>query len=124
MADVAGYLLIGGVSVAVDLGLLLLLAEVLDVPLPLATASAFLASVGVNFGLNRLLAGGTGAGLLRRQLVRYALLLAANLVLTVAVVSGADAAGIPYVAAKVAVVLASTCWNYLLYRAWVFAPPR
>lgn len=105
---------------AVDVGLLVLLAEVVGLPLPVATATAFLASVGVNFGLNRLLAGGTG--LLGRQVQRYALLLAANLVLTVLVVSGAEALGLPYVLAKGAVVAASTLWNYLLYRRWVFAP--
>ena len=100
----------------------MLLAGVLDVPVPLATATAFLASVAVNFALNRLLAGGTG--MLRRQVVRYGLLLLGNLLLTVAVVSAADAAGIPYLLAKAVVVAGSTCWNFLLYRSWVFAPAR
>lgn len=98
----------------------MLLVEVLDVPLAPATAAAFLSSVAVNFGLNRLLAG--GGGLLGGQVVRYAVLLLANLLLTVAVVTGAEAVGVPYVLAKAAVVLASTLWNYVLYRAWVFAP--
>ncbi|MCY7364379.1 MAG: GtrA family protein [Frankiaceae bacterium] len=110
----------GGLSVAVDLGLLVLLVEVLDVPLAPATAVAFLTSVAVNFGLNRLLAG--GSGLLGGQALRYGLLLVANLLLTVAVVTGAEGVGVPYVLAKGAVVLASTLWNYVLYRAWVFAP--
>jgi putative flippase GtrA len=96
-----------------------LLVEVLDVPLAAATATAFLTSVVVNFGLNRVLAG--GAGLLGPQVLRYALLLGANLLLTVAVVSGAAAVGVPYVLAKGAFVLASTAWNYVLYRRWVFA---
>lgn len=98
----------------------MLLVEVLDVALAPATATAFLTSVAVNFGLNRLLAG--GGGLLGRQVLRYALLLLANLLLTVAVVTGGEGIGVPYVLAKGAVVLASTLWNYLLYRAWVFAP--
>ncbi len=97
----------------------MLLVEVVDVPLAPATATAFLTSVGVNFGLNRLLAGGTG--LLGPQAVRYALLLGANLLLTVVVVSGAGAVGVPYALAKGAFVLASTAWNYVLYRRWVFA---
>lgn len=97
----------------------MLLVEGLDVPLAPATATAFLLSVGVNFGLNRLLTGGTG--LLGRQVLRYALLLLANLLLTVAVVTGAGGLGVPYVLAKGAVVLASTLWNYVLYRRWVFA---
>ncbi len=104
----------------VDLGLLVLLVEVLGVPLAPATAAAFLTSVAVNFGLNRVLAG-TG-GLLGRQAMRYGLLLLANLLLTVVVVTGAERAGVPYVVAKGAVVLASTLWNYVLYRRWVFAP--
>lgn len=98
----------------------MLLVEVLDAPLAPSTAAAFLSSVAVNFGLNRLLAGGTG--LLGRQVVRYGLLLLANLLLTVAVVTGAEAVGVPYALAKGAVVLASTLWNYVLYRRWVFAP--
>lgn len=101
----------------------MLLADVLGVPVPAATATAFSTSVAVNFALNRLLAAG-GPGLLRRQVLRYGVLLLANLVLTVVVVSAADAAGIPYLAAKSAVVAASTGWNYLLYRVWVFAPVR
>lgn len=103
---------------AVDLGLLVLLVEVLDVPLAPATATAFLTSVAVNFGLNRVLAG--SAGLLGPQVLRYGLLLLANLLLTVAVVTGAEAVGVPYVLAKGGVVLASTLWNYVLYRRWVF----
>lgn len=98
----------------------MLLVEALDVPLAAATAAAFLTSVAVNFGLNRALAGG-GGGLLGRQALRYGLLLAANLLLTVLVVTGAERAGIPYVLAKGVVVLASTLWNYVLYRRWVFA---
>ena len=105
---------------AVDLGLLVLLVEGIDLPLAPATAAAFLTSVAVNFGLNRALTG--GGGLLGRQVVRYGMLLLANLLLTVVVVTGAERAGVPYVVAKGAVVLASTLWNYVLYRRWVFAP--
>jgi putative flippase GtrA len=28
---------------------------------------------------------------------------------------------VPYVIGKLAVVAASTCWNFVLYRRWVFA---
>lgn len=119
LADVAAYLVIGVLSVAVDVGLLVLLAELVRLPLALATAVAFLASVALNFALNRVLAG--SGGLLGGQAVRYGLLLTANLALTVVVVVSAEAAGVSYVLAKTLVVVASTMWNYVLYRRWVFA---
>ena len=37
------------------------------------------------------------------------------------VLAAAAAVGVPYVLAKGAFVLASTAWNYVLYRRWVFA---
>ena len=123
-ADVAGYLAVGGLSVVLDVGLLLLLVEVVGVRVPVATTVAFLVCVAVNFGLNRLLAGGTGTTLLGRQVLRYLLLLGANLVVTVLVVSSSQALGLPYLAGKLAVVAASTAWNYVLYRRWVFTPER
>lgn len=119
LADVVAYLVIGVLSVSADVGLLVLLVEIAQLPLPVATALAFLMSVGLNFGLNRLLAG--GSDLLGRQAARYILLLTANLAITVVVVVTAEAAGVPYVLAKSVVVLASTGWNYVLYRRWVFA---
>jgi putative flippase GtrA len=114
------YLLVGGLSVAVDLLLLVLLVEAVGVPPAPAAAASFAASVLVNFGLNRALNPGGAA--LHRQAGRYLLLLVANLLLTVAAVSLGERAGVPYVVAKTTVLAASTVWNYVLYRRWVFAP--
>jgi putative flippase GtrA len=61
---------------------------------------------------------------LTRHAFRYGLLVVANLAVTVAVVTGADHIGVPYVVGKLAVVAASTCWNFVLYRRWVFAQPE
>ena len=122
VGDVVAYLAIGGLAVGADVGLLVVLDELVGAPLAVATTAAFLTSVAVNFGLNRVLAGGS-SGLLGRQVVRYGLLLGANLVLTVVVVVGAERLGVPYVVAKTLVVAASTLWNYVLYRRWVFATP-
>lgn len=121
LADVGAYLLIGGLSVATDLLLLVVLVELVGVPVGPAAAASFATSVVVNFALNRLLAGGAAQGLLGRAVLRYGVLLAANLTLTVVVVTAAEGAGVPYLPVKVAVVVASTAWNYVLYRRWVFA---
>ncbi len=107
---------------AVDVALLVVLVEGLAVPVSLATAVAFGTSVVVNFGLNRLLVHGGGSTDLAGHVRRYLLLLGANGVLTVIVVSAAEQAGLPYLPVKLGVVAASTCWNFVLYRRWVFAP--
>jgi putative flippase GtrA len=115
------YLAIGGVSIVIDVGLLYLLHTVLGVQLGIATAIAFLSSLVFNFASNRLtMAGGQGEQLVRHA-YRYALLVVANLGITVVVVTGAEHLGVPYVIGKLAVVAASTCWNFVLYRRWVFA---
>lgn len=123
-ADLLRYLVIGGMSVGVDLGLLVLLVDGLGAPLGVSTVLAFSTSVAVNFSLNRLAVAGRGAGRLGRHAARYLVLLAANLLLTLLVVLLADRAGIPYLAAKVAVVVASVGWNFVLFRRWVFADGR
>ena len=113
---------VGGLSVLVDLVLLVVLRDGLDVPIAVATAVAFGASVVVNFALNRLVHHGSGAGGLAGHLWRYVVLLLANGAITVVVVSAAEGGGLPYLAAKVAVVVVTTGWNFVLYRRWVFAP--
>ena len=115
------YLGIGGVSVGVDVGTLVVLHSLLHLPLTVSTATAFLLSVVVNFVANRYVMSGGGGEDLTRHAFRYLTLLSANLVLTVLVVSGGAHLGIPYVVAKLAIVAASTAWNFVLYRRWVFA---
>ena len=56
--------------------------------------------------------------------LRYGSLVAANYVITLAVVTTAGHVGDRYLVAKVVVVAGSTLWNFLLYRHWVFTPPR
>ena len=105
---------IGGVSLLVDLGLLALLHTVM--PLAVATLLAFGASVVVNFTLNRALHD-TGPRS-SRQVLRYGALLGTNAAVTVAIVSAGHRW---YLGAKLLAVAVTTCWNYPLYRRWVFA---
>lgn len=114
------YLSIGLLSVAVDVGLLVLLREVGQVPLALATAVAFGVSVLVNFTLNRLTFATATSAAVGVHALRYGSLVAANWAVTVLVVTLAPTVGVPYLVAKLAVVAAMTVWNFLLYRSWVF----
>jgi putative flippase GtrA len=117
------YLVIGVASIGIDVGLLFVLHSLVGVPLGVATTAAFLTSLVFNFACNRsTMAAGQPARLMQHA-VRYSLLVVANLLITVAVVTGAAHIGVPYVLAKLAVVAASSCWNFVLYRRWVFAGP-
>ena len=119
-----GYLVVGGLTVVVDVGLLALLREVYGVPLGVATTVAFCTAVLVNFLLNRTAMSSRGSRGLTQHALRYGSLVAANYVITLAVVTTAGHESAWYLVAKVAVVAASTSWNFLLYRYWVFTPPR
>jgi putative flippase GtrA len=121
-ADFTRYVVIGVCTVALDVGLLVFTHQVLGFPLAVATTVAYAASWLFNFSLNRYWIVGTEARGVTRHAARFTALVAANYAITVAVVTSADSWGVPYVVAKVAVVIASTSWNYLLYRHWVFAP--
>lgn len=116
------YLAAGVLSAALDVGLLVVLREGAGLPVPVATAIAFLTALVVNFTLNRrtFAAELTVGGAAVRHARRYGTAVAGNLLLTVAVVSAADAAGIPYVVAKMAVLGGGVVWNFFLYRHWVF----
>ena len=118
------YLVVGGLTVVVDIGLLALLHESHGVPLGLATTVAFCTAVVVNFLLNRTAMSSWGSRGLTQHALRYGSLVVANYVITLAVVTTAGHVGDRYLVAKVAVVAGSTTWNFLLYRHWVFTPPR
>lgn len=118
------YLVVGGVTVVVDIGLLALLHEVYGVPLGVATTVAYCTAVLVNFLLNRTAMSARGSRGLTQHALRYGSLVVANYVITLVVVTTADHESAWYLVAKTAVVAASTSWNFLLYRHWVFSPPR
>ena len=119
------YLVVGGLTIVVDIGLLALLHESYGVPLGLATTVAFCTAVVVNFLLNRTAMSSSGSRGLTQHALRYGSLVVANYVITLVVVTTVGHVSARwYLVAKVAVVAASTSWNFLLYRHWVFTPPR
>jgi putative flippase GtrA len=113
------FLIVGGLSVAIDAGSLFVLHGVLGVWLPLATAVAYMISIGVNFGLNRLWTFEAG-GAARWHLLRYVLLVAANLTLTVVLVQLLTWLGLPYLVSKLCTTAVLAVSNYFISREWVF----
>jgi putative flippase GtrA len=118
------YVVVGGLSVVVDVGLLVLLHESFAVPIGIATTVAFSISLVLNFLLNRTAMSSWGTRGLTQHALRYASLVVANYVITLVVVTTVAHVSTRYVVAKLAVVAGSTSWNFLLYRHWVFKPPR
>jgi putative flippase GtrA len=114
------YLVVGGLSFVVDAGLLWLCTSALGWPVWLGASVGFWAGVLVNFSLNRLVMNRDKSKLLT-QTSRYGVLLLVNYLATLGVLHLRTSWGVPIVVAKTAVVTASTCWNYVLYRLWVFA---
>lgn len=96
-----------------------MLHGVLGIRLPLATALSFLSSLAWNYGLNHVWTFGA-EGQVPRRLGRYLVVVAGNLVVTVALVSGLSALGLHYIAAKLVAIAVVATVNYVLYREWVF----
>lgn len=113
------FLLVGGASVVVDAGLLYVLHDRAGLRLEPATALAFLAGFVVNFALNRQWAFAS-TGHLRRQMVAYLALVAANLLVTVVLVRALTALGVMYLVAKVLTTAVLSTVNYFVSRKWIF----
>jgi len=113
------YVVVGAASVAVDAGTLYLLHGRAGLWLPVATALAFVAAFGVNFGLNRAWSF-DGVRPLGRQLSRYFALVALNLPATVLAVQALTWLGLPYLVAKLVTAAVLAVVNYLVSRRWVF----
>lgn len=112
------YLVVGGTSFLVDIGMLALLHEVILAPLWLATAVAFLVSFVFNYTLQRTIAF-RGGGSHTRSLLRYGALLAFNTLATVAVVTAFDVL-VGWGVGKIVATTLTTIWTYFVYRYWVF----
>jgi putative flippase GtrA len=115
------FLLVGMASAGTDVALLAALHGLAGMPLLAATTLAFWASLAVNFALNRGWVFPGGSGSVRGQAARYLFLVGVNYLATLALVGGLAAAGVPYMLAKVVALVSIACWNFVLYRRWIFA---
>lgn len=113
------FLLIGGLSYVVDLGVLLVVRDRLDAPLAAATTAGYATGFVVNFGLNRVWAfrSSSPAG---PQVGRYVLLVLANYLLTLAIVLGLTRLGAAVAVAKTVSTVVLAAVNFAAYRWWVF----
>ncbi|HUG83067.1 MAG TPA: GtrA family protein [Euzebya sp.] len=124
MARLVRFGVVGGLSAALDLGLLVALRELGGLPVALATTIAFWTALLVNFGLNRAWsfgAGGGGVVAVGVPFARYMVLVGINYAATLAIVTGGVALGVPYALAKVVAIGLGAMWTYVAYDRWVFA---
>jgi putative flippase GtrA len=114
------YLLVGGSSFGVDLGVLTLCFALLHWPLWVATTVGFWTSVAYNFVLQRSFSF-KDRGSVVGGLWRYLTVLGANTLATALIVEAFQRGGAGYVIGKTVATFLITCWNFILYRRWVFA---
>ena len=119
-SQVVRFLVVGVISLAVDLGVLWLLHGVFGLWLPVAAAISFLSSFAVNFGLNQRWTFNATEGSTPAQLARYTILVIANTLITSAAVTAISGTGVDYLVAKLMVVAVLTVTNFVLMRWWVF----
>ena len=117
------YVLVGGLSFIVDLGLVWLLHVAAGWPLWIATGCAFVSSFIVNYTLQRLFSFSSRAPH-GGALARYSILVATNTVLTVAIVTLLDTTIVGWGWGKVIATILTTVGNYFAYRQWIFPPHR
>ena len=113
------YLAVGGLSVIIDAGTLWLLYDVAHQHLWLATSAGFWLSFAFNFAANKYLTFSATTGG-RRQLMRYAVLVAVSYSSNLAIVTGLVALGLPAVVGKLIAVALLVVVNFGAYRYWVF----
>lgn len=113
------FLLVGGLSFAIDLALLVVLHEVFGVALWLATPIAFLTSLVFNFLLQRIFTF-KATNRSHASFIRYAILVAFNTVATDFIVNTFANLDLTYTAGKVVATALTMGWNFYLYKYWIF----
>lgn len=113
------YLIVGGLSFAVDFGLLVLLREVFRWDVGIASATAFLSSLVFNFAVQRKFSF-ESAHKTHVSMIRYGILVVANTLATVLIVQLLMPTVLGYLGGKVISTAAMTIWNFFLYQHWVF----
>lgn len=113
------YLIVGGLSFAVDFGLLVLLHEVFHWEVGIASATAFLSSLVFNFLVQRKFSF-ESTHRTHVSMIRYGILVVANTLATVLIVQLLTPTVLGYMGGKVISTAAMTVWNFFLYQHWVF----
>lgn len=114
--EIMTFLVVGGLSAAVDGGVFLLLSSLGLTPV-LASAISFMSAFVVNYGGNRRVVFRAAGG---GSLWRYITLVIVNLGLSAGLVALGILVGLSPVAAKVVSIVVIAAVNYVVMRAWVF----
>lgn len=117
LREVAAFLVVGGLSAAIDAGVFLLLTA-LGVHPVLASALGFMSAFIVNYGGNRRLVFRARSH--PGQLWRYVALVVLNLGLSSGIVAVGIAAGLHPVVAKGISLVLIAIFNFVAMRQWVF----
>ena len=114
------YVLVGGGTALLELGLFQLLYVVAKLPLAPSNVAATVAATLANFLFNRGVTFQSSSNPLR-SLVLYLLLFAANTLISTFVISVLVGMGLPSALAKLCMQCCVVVWNFVLYRKVIFA---
>ncbi|WP_370324450.1 GtrA family protein [Euzebya sp.] len=112
------FLVVGGSSAVIDLGLLIALRELAGLHIPVATTIAFWTGLLYNFSLNRVWS--FDADRVGVPFAKYLIVVGLNYLLTLAIVTGGHEIGVAYAVAKVFAQGLGACFTFVAYDRWVF----
>lgn len=117
---VVRFLIVGGLSFVIDLGLLIVLHEAIGVAIWIATPVAFLTSLVFNFLLQRGFAF-RATNAVPVSAVKYGLLVLFNVLATDVIVYLFAGTELTYATGKVVSTAVTMVWNFFIYKYWIFA---
>lgn len=113
------YVLVGGGTALLELGLFQVLFELLKLPLAVSNVSATVVATAVNFLLNRNVTFKSTSNPVR-SLVLYIVLFGANMAISTLMIGVLVGLGIPSAVAKLIMQACVVVWNFVLYRKIIF----
>lgn len=113
------YVLVGGGTALLELGLFQVLFELLKLPLAVSNVSATVVATAVNFLLNRNVTFKSTSNPMR-SLVLYIVLFGANMAISTFMIGALVSLGLPSAVAKLIMQVCVVIWNFVLYRTVIF----
>jgi putative flippase GtrA len=117
--ELVGFAILGAFTLGVDLALLVLLRHSTRLPMPVAVSIAYVSAFGLNFVLNRTVNFRSHAPV-GGQVLRYALVVLGDYLLTVGVTTGLSYLGLDFRIARLTASFFVATFTYSASRWWVF----
>ncbi len=121
--ELVGFAILGAFTLGVDLALLVLLRHSTHLPMPVAVSVAYVSAFGLNFVLNRTVNFRSHAPV-GGQVLRYALVVLGDYLLTVGVTTGLSYLGLDFRIARLTASFFVATFTYSASRWWVFRDRR